>query len=88
VNAPRSWPNSSLSSSPEGIAAQFTFTRFRERRGTQFVGLACRDEFPSQYLFSPRNQDRHIRWRHRFQLGESQSQTGTASDDLVEKFIS
>jgi hypothetical protein len=32
VNAPRSWPNNSLSRSPSGIAAQFTFTKGRSRR--------------------------------------------------------
>jgi hypothetical protein len=53
---------------------------------TQFVDC-LRDEFLPSTCFA-RNQDRHIRWRHRFQLGKSQSQTGTASDDPVEKFIS
>ncbi len=35
VNAPFSWPNSSLSSKPVGMAAQFNFTKafdFRELR--------------------------------------------------------
>ena len=32
VNAPFSWPNNSLSSSPRGMAAQFTFTKVWSRR--------------------------------------------------------
>ena len=32
VNAPFSWPNSSLSSKPDGIAAQFTLMKGRSRR--------------------------------------------------------
>ena len=37
VNAPRSWPNSSLSSSVSGIAAQFTATNGRSRRAAVLV---------------------------------------------------
>ena len=37
VNAPFSCPNSSLSRSPAEIAAQFTFTSGRSRRGLRFV---------------------------------------------------
>ena len=33
VNAPRTWPNSSLSSSSSGIAPQFTATNGRSARG-------------------------------------------------------
>ncbi len=33
VNAPFSWPKSSLSTSSRGSAAQFTFTSGRSRRG-------------------------------------------------------
>ncbi len=35
VNAPFSWPNSSLSSSPEGTAAQLSFTKLLSLRGTE-----------------------------------------------------
>src|ERR1035438_8705379 len=36
VNAPFSWPNNSLSSSPSGIAAQFTFTKVLHRLDERF----------------------------------------------------
>ena len=49
VNAPFSWPKSSLSSSPAGMAAQFSLTKVRsaaraqamDGAGQQFFSGAC-----------------------------------------------
>src|SRR5438445_8695744 len=46
VNAPFSWPNSSLSSNPVGIAAQFSFTKAFERRGLRLWIARAISSFP------------------------------------------
>src|SRR5213594_2541646 len=46
VNAPFSWPNSSLSRSPVGIAAQFSFTKAFERRGLRLWIARAISSFP------------------------------------------
>src|SRR6266478_4231785 len=45
VNAPFSWPKSSLSSNPVGMAAQFSFTNVFARRGLRL--WMARDQFLS-----------------------------------------
>jgi len=46
VNAPRSWPNSSLSKSAAGIAAQFTLTNVRTRRALRSWIARAISSFP------------------------------------------
>ncbi len=52
VNAPFSWPNSSLSSSSAGSAAQFTFTNGRSLRGERWWIARATSSLPTP--LSPR----------------------------------
>ena len=46
VNAPRSWPNSSLSSKPVGMAAQLHFTKAFARRPLKLWTARAINSFP------------------------------------------
>src|SRR5580704_10036902 len=69
VKAPFSWPNSSLSSSPVGMAAQ--------------IVKGARDQLLSGSGF-PQNQNRSVGGRHRFHLSEDVAELRAVADDLTE----
>ena len=82
VKAPFSWPNSSLSSSPVGMAAQLSLTKVRLSRGTQLVQGAG-DEFLARARFAT-NEHRGAGGGDRLHLLQHPVQGGALADDLAE----
>ena len=82
VKAPFSWPNSSLSSSPVGMAAQLSLTKVRSRRGTQLVQGAG-DELLARARFAT-NEHRGVGGGDRLDLLQHPAQGGALADDLPE----
>ncbi len=78
---PSSCPNNSLSSSPVGIAAQFSFTNVPDRRPLKSVNQRARDKL----LASPGlavNEHRRVRRRNCLYLFQQTTQRRTVPDDL------
>ena len=82
VNAPFSWPNSSLSSSPVGMAAQFSLTNVRAFRGLRVVHGAG-DEFLAR-AGRPADQDGGVGRRDGFDRLQHRSQGRALADDVAE----
>ena len=82
VKAPFSWPNSSLSSSPVGMAAQLSLTKVRSRRGTQLVQGAG-DELLARAGLAA-DQDGGFGGGDGLDLLQHPAQGGALADDLAE----
>ena len=82
VKAPRSWPKSSVSSKPVGIAAQLILTKVRSRRRAQIVDGA-RDQLLAGAGFAA-DQDGRIGGRDGFHLLQQRLERGAFADDLLE----
>ena len=82
VNAPRSCPNSSLSSSPVGIAAQLSFTKPFAWRALRLCTRA-RDQFLAGAGFAV-DQHRGIGGRDGLHLLQHAAQRLALADDLFE----
>ena len=82
VNAPLSWPNSSLSSRPVGMAAQFSLTNVRAAPPAQVVDRA-RDQFLAGARLAL-NQHRRIGRRDDLDLLQHLPERRALADDLLE----
>ena len=82
VNAPFSWPNSSLSSRPVGIAAQFNLTNVRAAPPAQVVDRA-RDQFLAGARLAL-DQHRRVGRRDDLDLLQHLPERRALADDLVE----
>ena len=80
VNAPFSWPNSSLSSRPVGIAAQLSFTNVRDGGGCAVD--AAGDQFLAGTRFA-RDEHGGIGWGDHVDLPDDFTQRGSAANDFV-----
>ena len=82
VKAPFSWPNSSLSSSPVGMAAQLSLTNVRPRRRAEVVEGAG-DELLARAGLAA-DQDGGVGGGDGLDLLEDPAQGGALADDLPE----
>ena len=82
VKAPFSWPNSSLSSRPVGMAAQLSLTKVRLAAAAQVVNGA-RDQLLAGAGFAE-NQNRSVGGRHGGHLFQHSAENGIVADDLAE----
>ena len=82
VKAPFSWPNSSLSSSPVGIAAQLILTKVRSRRGLKLVKCAGDQLLARAGLAA--NEHRGVGGGDGFDLLQNAPQGAALADDLLE----
>ena len=82
VKAPFSWPKSSLSSSPVGMAAQLSLTKRPVAPGTQLVEGAG-DELLARARLAA-NEHRGSRGGDGLDLLQHSAQGGALSDDLAE----
>ena len=80
VKAPRSWPKSSASSKPEGIAAQLTLTKVRSLARAEIVD-GSGDDFFAGAGFT-QNQNSCARGRDQLHLRERAADRGAVADDL------
>ena len=85
MNAPFSCPNSSLSSSPAGIAAQFTFNKCPLTASAQPVNCARKQFFSGSGLAL--NQDRGISGGDCLNLFKDLPQASTLSDDVLKPIL-
>ena len=82
VNAPFSWPNSSLSSRPVGMAAQFSLTNVRLRRGLRSWMARAISSLPGAGLAV--DQHRGIGGRDGLHLLQHLPERRALADDLLE----
>ncbi len=85
VNAPFSWPNSSLSTSVGGSAAQLTRTSARLRAAAARVQRAGEQLLAGAGLAE--QQHRRVHRRHLSQARERHPQRGAVADDVVEVVV-
>ena len=83
VNAPFSWPNSSLSSNVSGIAAQLIGTKGPFARGLS-LWIALREQLLAGAAFAEQ-QDRHIGRRQLLDVAQHPQHFWTGGDDAVDR---